>query len=519
MEKVKILIVEDESIVAKDLQNRLTKLGYNVPSVVSSGEEAIKQVADNNPDLVLMDISLKGEIDGIEAAVIIHENFKIPIIYLTAYADDKTVERAKRSNPFGYLLKPLKERELYTNIEIAINKHKLEKQLKENQKWLRTIIKSIGDGVIACNNQEFLTFMNPIAERLTGWNQEEALGKRISEVFHIVNLESRQPLQNPIVKVLKEGKIINLEKDTILISRHGVEIPIDDSAAPIIDDKENIIGAVLVFRDISEHQKAIEARQRQIEQEQRVAQLEEINQLKDNFLNTVSHELRTPLSNIMMAIQILQTAITKEESQRYLEILQSECDRELELINDLLDLQRVEATTSPLLTPEPLLLQYWLPSILESFSVRIKERNQTLKLNLPGDIPPLISDNASLARVFMELLNNACKYTPVGGEIILSVSHQGKSSVAEWKTLSSELSSSFIILSISNSTEIPADALPRIFDKFYRVPNADIWQQSGTGLGLTLVKKIVEQLQGTIQVESHAGWTTFTLIFSDLIIY
>ncbi len=538
MKSTKILVVEDESIVAKDLQNRLKKFGYNVPSVAHSGEEAIQQVGEICPDLVLMDIRLQGEIDGIEAAIYIYNHFRTPVIYLTAYADDTTLERAKLSKPFGYILKPFKERELYTNIEIAITKSKLDKQLKENQKWLRTIITSIGDGVIATNNQELITFMNPVAEKLTGWKQEEALGQRLSEVFKIFNSENHNIIENPVKKVLQENVVINLEKNIILTSRNGLEIPIDDSAAPIKDDQDNIMGAVLVFRDISERQRAVEARQKQIEQEQRVAQLEQLNQLKDNFLNTVSHELRTPLSNIMMAIQILQTADTKEESQRYLEILQTECDRELELINDLLDLQRVEATTTPLLIPEPLLLQYWLPSIIESFSVRTKERQQTLKLNLPFDTPPLISDNASLARIFVELLNNACKYTPAGGKIILSVYHQSSSNnVGEWRTLSSVLclpqhddsanesrlaSNEFsweppsIIFTISNSAEIPADALPRIFDKFYRVPNADIWQQRGTGLGLALVQKLVEQLQGTIQVESSAGWTTFTLRFRDL---
>ena len=436
MKSAKILVVEDESIVAKDLQNSLKKCGYNVPIIASSGEEAINKAAEICPDLVLMDIRLKGDMDGIEAARQIYNRFKIPVIYLTAYEDDSKLERVKLTEPFGYLLKPFKERELYTTIEIALNKDKLEKQLKENQQWLATVIKSIDDGVIASNDQELVTFMNPVAEKLTGWKQEEACGKKASEVFKIINAKTRKIIENPLTKLFQDGVIVCLESDNILISRNGAEIPIDDRAAPIKDDKDNIIGAVLVFRDITERQWASEVRQKQIEQEQLVAQLEQVNRLKDDFLNTVSHELRTPLSNIMMAIQILQSTGTNEQGQRYLELLQTECDRELELINYLLDLQRLEAAITPELTPEPLLLQYWLTSIVESFFIRTQERQQTLQLNLPSDIPPLYSDSTHLARIFAELLNNACKYTPAGGEIILSVRYEGSGqwarSMGQW---------------------------------------------------------------------------------------
>ena len=217
----------------------------------------------------------------------------------------------------------------------------------------------------------------------------------------------------------------------------------------------------------------------------------------------------------MMAIQILQVTGIGEQGQRYLEMLQAECDRELEIINDLLDLQRVEAATTSLLSPEPLLLEYWLHSIVESFRARTHERQQTLRLNIQPNIPPLISDNVSLARIFTELLNNASKYTPAGGEIVLSVCCEGSEA---WAMSNETQGASPLptIFRISNSAEIPAAALPRIFEKFYRIPDANIWQQSSTGLGLALVHKLVEQLQGTIQVESSAGWTTLTLKFFDL---
>jgi len=141
MSKASILVVEDEMIVAKDIQNRLIKLGYSVVEIISNGEAAIREVAKSCPDLVLMDIKLKGEIDGVEAAKEIYTRFNIPIIYLTANADKTTLERAKTTEPFGYIIKPFKERELNTTIEITLSKHQMERKLKESEKWLTTVLK------------------------------------------------------------------------------------------------------------------------------------------------------------------------------------------------------------------------------------------------------------------------------------------------------------------------------------------------------------------------------------------
>ncbi|MEH1872809.1 hybrid sensor histidine kinase/response regulator [Nostoc sp.] len=504
MTKAKILVVEDEAIVAKDLQHRLIKLGYTVPAIASSGEEAINKAVEIAPNLVLMDIKLKGSMDGIEAAEEIYKRLDIPVIYLTAYADDNTLKRAKMTEAFAYLIKPFKERELQTNIEITLTKHSLEKQLKVNKKWLDALLKSISDGVIASDMQELVTFMNPVAENLTGWKQEEARGRNSSEIFKIANAETHNSIESPIVKVLQDGIIVSLPAETILITKDGGEIPIDDSAAPIKDDQDNIRGAVLVFRDITERKRAIEARKKQIEQEQLVVQWEEINQLKNDFLNLVSHELRSPLSNIKIMIQMIQGSPSTEEAKRYLELIEGECDRELGLINDLLDLQRLESSSYEVMTPDSLVLQQWLSWVVEPFQIRVQEHQQTLQINLPSNLPPLFSDSISLERILGELINNACKYTPAGGEIVLSV--HSNSLEAPAKT----------IITISNSAEISLTELPRIFEKFYRVPNADIWNQGGSGLGLSIVQKLVEQLQGNIQVESSKGWTTFSITLTDL---
>ncbi|HEY9782527.1 MAG TPA: response regulator [Leptolyngbyaceae cyanobacterium] len=534
-----ILIVEDENIVAKDIETRLKKFGYQVFGLVSTGEEAIKKVTEKAPDLVLMDIRLKGKMDGVETAQLIHQNFDIPVIFITANADEKTLERAKITEPFGYIIKPFKEKELKTTIEITLNKYQMERKLKQSEQWLATVLKSIGDGVITSDAIGTITFMNPVAEELTGWKQQDAFGKKATEIFKITHADTHTLIEHPISQALRQGVTVELPERTLLISKNGVEIPIDDSAAPIKDEKGNIMGAVLVFRDITERQRAQAVQQKQIEQERLVAQLEKLHELKDDFLSTVSHELRTPIANMKMAIQMLKASPTAEKAQRYLEILQAECNRENELINDLLDLQRLETVSYPLLLSETLNLKEWLPNVIAPFRVRTQQNQQILQINLANDLPLLVTDRASVERIVAELLNNACKYTPAGGEIVLSVSHQNSGV----RTQESELRSrkkvgkfagsgdarekqplvpltfshapltphSCTIFNISNQAEISAVELPRIFEKFYRVASADRWKQGGTGLGLALVQKLVEHLQGTISVNSSEGWTTFVV--------
>jgi len=262
MSNSRILIVEDEGIIAKDIQNTLNRSGYSVVGIASSGEEAIKKAMEIHPDLVLMDIVLKGAMDGVEAAEHIRDHFDIPVVYLTAYSDDTTLQRAKITEPFGYILKPFQEKELYTTIEMAIYKHTTQRKLKESEQWLATTLKSIGDAVIATNVNKLITFMNPVAEALTGWKQEEAIGKPLKDVFKVINEKTGKQADDPVAKVLSEGVIVGLANHTLLIARDGTKRPVDDSGAPIRDDKGKIIGMVLVFRDITEQKKAQEALQR-----------------------------------------------------------------------------------------------------------------------------------------------------------------------------------------------------------------------------------------------------------------
>ena len=259
MSKTQIMIVEDEGVVAADVKESLKILGYEVVAVVPSGEEALKKIEDKKPDLVLMDIVLDGKMNGIEATDEINSRFDIPVVYLTAYADEETMERAKVTEPFGYIIKPFGDRELHTVIEMALYKHKVEKKLKESEEWLSTTLKSIGDAVIASDSKGGVKFMNGVSQSLTGWKEEDAIGKTLEEVFHIVNEETGKGVENPAKKVLREGVVVGLANHTVLIAKDGTKRPIDDSGAPIRDARGNIIGVVLIFRDITDRRRAEKA--------------------------------------------------------------------------------------------------------------------------------------------------------------------------------------------------------------------------------------------------------------------
>jgi PAS domain S-box-containing protein len=257
MANARLLVVEDESIVARDLQSRLRNLGYDVPAVVAYGEKAIEAAAEHLPDLVLMDIFLKGSIDGIMAAEQIRARLDIPIIFLTAFADPDTLQRAKLTEPFGYILKPFEERELLTTIEMALYKHKMEKRLKDSERRMSTTLKSVDDGIIATDTAGKVMLMNPVAEALTGWSEGESVGKELSGVFNIVDEATGTPV--PPDKAIGEGAAGGRQAHAALVSRDGRRTVIEYSASLIRDDKNNVVGAVLAFRDVTERRRTEEA--------------------------------------------------------------------------------------------------------------------------------------------------------------------------------------------------------------------------------------------------------------------
>lgn len=256
--------------------------------------------------------------------------------------------------------------------------------------------------------------------------------------------------------------------------------------------------------------------------DQQTPEIEVLNRLKDDFLSTISHELRSPMTNIKMATQMLKLLLTQDKSNEngqaqllanpeqvklqakvahYLLILEQECDREMNLLNNFLDLQQLDAGNYRL-NQTPVNLQETIPPVIKPFLKRAIHQQQALKLEIATNLPVLKIDQTSLERILAELLCNACKFTPVGGEIIVELCS---------KLVSTETSNT-LQLSVKNSgVEIPLNEYSRIFDRFYRIAHSDRWKHDGTGLGLALVKKLTKHLGGTIQVECGDGQTCFTV--------
>jgi signal transduction histidine kinase/PAS domain-containing protein len=326
-------------------------------------------------------------------------------------------------------------------------------------------------------------------------------------------------------------------------------------ACPIVDD-QGVLGDLWLFRVSASsfsdreirlvqqvaNQCAIAIRQAQLykNSEQKVEELAQLNHLKNDFLNTISHELRTPIVSIRMALQTLEMLFKRpdklqenlKQAQQYFHILEDECKREAKLIDNLLDLTRLEAGTEPLVytSVNP---KNWIPHVAEGFERRMKTHHQQLQFHLPDDLPTLVTDLTILERILTELLNNAYKYTPAGETVTIaaqiletealpnprraepcSPSPQQSSlqfSSAKFAPVERAKTPYFRISVTNTGITIPVADLDRIFDKFYRVPGTDAWQTGGTGLGLALVKRMAEYLGGSIWAESDQNCTRFVL--------
>ncbi|MBC7883611.1 MAG: HAMP domain-containing histidine kinase [Anaerolineae bacterium] len=264
---------------------------------------------------------------------------------------------------------------------------------------------------------------------------------------------------------------------------------------PMKDEEKTKDQLIEELRGLRQHLAAMEFGAQ--EHLQQMQDLERLNQLKDDFLDTVSHELRTPLANMTMAIQLLKNASENRKAD-YLGILERECLRESRLIKDLLELQELASRPRQRMC-EVIDLGEWLHHRIEPFRHQAEKFQQELTLHVQVPIPKLTIDSRSLDRVVTELVDNACKHTVACGHIAVEAE-------------SSETDAQSVLVTISNTVEIPMGEQVRIFDKFYRIPSSDAWSRGGTGLGLALVKRVVvERLGGEITVFSQQGWTTFEL--------
>lgn len=492
MTHARILVVEDEVIVARTIASQLNQLGYIVTGTASSGKAAIAKASETKPEIVLMDIVLKGDMDGIAAAGYIRECLDIPIIYLTAYGDNHTLERAKLTQPFGYIVKPFTIKDLQLAIEIALLKHKLECDLRENRDQLATILNSMSDAVIATDDQGIVTFMNPASELLTGWQSEEALGSEVSKIFHLVDEVTDSPIENPVSRVLREHQVVYLNNFTSLVAKDGKRVPVGDSASPLIRKPNQISGVVLVFWDISERIQA-ELLQKALEKEQ------ELNQLKSLFISTVSHEFRNPLTVIQTAVELIEiqgTNLTEAKKTTYLKRIQAAVQSMKHLMEDVLFMGRSEAGKL-VCNPTPLNLAIFCRELIEEFLAVGSSNSHSIIFTCFSEQTEAVMDERLLHYMLINLLSNAVKYSPHGSTIHFELNCNPLEGIATFHIKDQGIG-------------IPEADKDRLFESFYRASNVISIQ--GNGLGLVIVKKCVEAHGGEITFTSQVNiGTTFTI--------
>lgn len=247
MASARIMIVEDEQITAADIEDMLTSLGYSVTATVASGEEALRRAAEDPPDLVLMDIRLKGKCDGIETALQLRQRFDIPSIYLTAHADAETLNRAKLAEPLGYLVKPFQETDLQASLQMALHKSEVDRVARRKEEWLSSTLSAMGEGVLCVGGNNQVTYINPSAEDWTGWKAGEALNQTVTDVFRVIDRQTRQPSDRLILLALREARLVEIPDGSVLLAHNGMERAISGNVAPIHDHLGRVSGAVVAF--------------------------------------------------------------------------------------------------------------------------------------------------------------------------------------------------------------------------------------------------------------------------------
>lgn len=373
---------------------------------------------------------------------------------------------------------------------LAVDNAQLYAEAQQQREQLLVTLTSIGDAVIATDAQTRVRFINPVAEALTGWSAADADGRYLAEVFEIINEQTRQPVESPAAKVLREGNIAGLANHTILISRDGRETPIDDSGAPIRNADGEMTGVVLVFRDITERHAIERTRAELLLQEQNARRAAEAaNELKLKFLAMVSHELRTPLASIkgftstLLANDVAWDTGTQHE---FITIMDVEADRLTELVEQLLDISRLQAGSLRIeITPQAVqdVVTIAMPQL------RALTDSHRLIFEIPEALPDVLMDKQRISQVLVNLVANAVKFSPTGTQITVSA-----------KAMEGE-----VRFDIADEGEgIAPEEQKLVFDAFQQGMRQGA-RKPGAGLGLAICKGIVETHHGRIWIADHAG--------------
>ncbi|SIO26352.1 PAS domain S-box-containing protein [Singulisphaera sp. GP187] len=367
--------------------------------------------------------------------------------------------------------------------------------VRQSEARLATTFLSIGDAVISTDETGCVQLMNPVAEALTGYPLADAVGRPIAMVLQLMNERTRQPAENPVTRVLREGVISGLANHTLLIARDGTRIPIDDSAAPIRDASGQILGVIIVFRDITARRRDESERERLLTAERSaLADAENANRAKDQFLAILSHELRTPLNPIMLAVtSMLARPVAPEEIGPALEMIRENVVLEARLIDDLLDVMRI-ARGKLTLHPTVLDCHSLIRHAVQICQSDVQDKQLGVAVNLSARDHHVSADATRLEQVFWNLIKNAVKFTPTGGTIAIRTWNEPDPTALGRDML--------IIEFVDTGIGIEPNVLPWIFDPFHQGEASITRRFGGMGLGLAISLGVIEAHGGVLTAES-----------------
>jgi two-component system cell cycle sensor histidine kinase/response regulator CckA len=504
MSATQILIVEDERLVATALQNELAQFGYGVVGIASTAKDAVDKAIAAKPDLVLMDINLKGNSDGIDAALEIHKRCGIPVVYLSAFSDPQTVARASQTGAFGYLLKPYEEQELRTTIEIVLAKHRAEKELDEARRWLAAIHAGIDDAILAVDPEMRIRFINPAAQTLVGVRREDATGMHLKDFCRLQDSEGQFSIDRLAFRAIGEGRPVELPSGLSAVSTDKHQTPVEGSFSAIHDSRGEFLGMALTLRNISARLEIERLRHHEEERMRRVQKMDAVSRVVGGLSQHLNNLLTVILGNTSLA---LATLPEESESWASFHEVESAAQTASQIVQRMILFSTLPGRPSSQIQPsDPNEL---VAMFSESARYQLDDR-------ISVDFAPqagawqIAVDELLFGQALLELAMNAQDAMPTAGQLKLALENVTRTKSA----LSSHpggYAGQFVRLRVSdNGCGIKSALRDQIFEPCVTTKTTG----TAVGLGLSLVRAIMEQHHGWIEFDSQASsGTQFDLYF------
>src|SRR5579863_820007 len=484
----RILIVEDEGIIAGHIASLLSKTGYEVAGIVESSEEALAKIPELNPALVLMDIRIKGSMDGIETTAKLRECLDVPVVYLTAHTDQQTIDRAKITGAFGFLTKPIHHTSLATTIEMAIHKHRADRAVRHQRAWMSTVLGTMADAMAVIDRDGKVQFLNGPAEQLTGWVNEEARNRDIAAVLPLRQAASGLPANQVLFPPSSPQPPGHLPVGLIAGGRSGKPFPIEGEIAPSVDNGR-VVGAVITFRDATSRL-ARETETRQQHKMQAVGRL----------AAGVAHDFNNLLFVILgYTDEMLRTCAVGEPDRQALLEIRKAGENATSITQRLLQFSRREPIEKQDVNLNDLI------GDMEELFRRVGGSSIRWKFRLHQGLGAVRADAGQLKQVLMNMVGNARDAMPGGGSVTIETAN------VDMPRAGSRLNrrEAFVVLSVTDTgTGMSAETAEHLFEPFFTTKEPG----SGTGLGLSIIHSIITDIGGTIHVDSEPGkGATFTV--------